>query len=100
MANTPTVTLDLIEGVNSVVYGTILLSGTYATNGETLSPTVLGLSNIKFASVAVTTSTTTVSTAYFNPTTGKIVLFAPAGTEVANGTSLTGISLNFRALGA
>lgn len=100
MANTPTVTLDEIEGVNSVVYGTIAFSGTYATGGETLTPSVVGLTRIKAAQVDITSATTGAIAGHFNATTGKIVLLVPAGTQVANGASLTGITANFRAVGA
>lgn len=100
MANTATVRLSELEGANKVVYGTIAFSGTYATGGETISAAQLGLVSIKDVSLDITSLTTAANLAVFAPTTGKAILVVPAGTQVANGASLTGVTASFRAVGA
>ena len=101
MAHTSTVYSDEIEGANAAVYLDITFSGTYATGGETLTTAETGLSRIKAVDGAVTSLTTGASgPVLFNRSTGKILLTVPAGTEVANGASLTGITATVRVLGA
>ena len=46
MANTVTVFEDAVEGANSAVYADLAFSGTYATGGETLTPSTEGLTRI------------------------------------------------------
>lgn len=100
MAHTATVTQDAIEGANSAVYASLAFSSTYATGGETLTPAEFGLSLIKEVVATVSNMSTTAIVATFSRTTGKLRLVAPAGTEVANGTSLTGVTVDVRVLGA
>lgn len=101
MAHTITIYSDGIEGVDAAVYADIAFSGTYATGGETLTSAETGLSRIKSVDGAVTSLTTGASgPVLFNRATGKILLTVPAGTEVANGASLTGITATVRLLGA
>lgn len=100
MANTVTVYEDTIEGPNSVVYADVAFSSTYATGGETLTPSSFGLSAIKAVSATVTNLSATANVATYSRTTGKLLLAAPAGTQVANGTSLTGLTATVRVVGA
>lgn len=100
MAHTVSVSLDEIEGVNSAVYATLTFSGTYATGGETLVPADFGLATIKAVDATVSSMTTAANVASFLTSTGKLRLVVPAGTEVANGASLTGVTATVRVLGA
>lgn len=100
MANTVSVFGDEIEGANSVVYADLTFSGTYATGGETLTPAAFGLSVIKSVDATVSNMSTTASAATFLRSSGKLRLVAPAGTEVANATSLTGVTAQVRVVGA
>jgi hypothetical protein len=99
MAHTVTVYEDAIEGINSAVYADLAFSGTYATGGETLVPAAFGLNNIESVSADVTNLSATAINAVFDRATGKLVLVAPAGTQVANATSLTGVTASVRVLG-
>ena len=100
MANTVTVYREEVEGANSAVYADLAFTGTYATGGETLTPAVFGLSRIHAVDADVTSATATAITATYNRTTGKLLLKAPAGTEVANGTAHTAVTVSVRVLGA
>lgn len=101
MAHTSAIVLDEIEGVNSAVYVDVTFSGTYATGGELLTTAETGLGVIKNVEGAVTSLTTGASgPVLYNRSTGKILLTVPAGTEVANGASLTGITATLRVLGS
>lgn len=100
MAHTVTVTADEVEGANSAVYATLTFSGTYATGGETLVPASLGLTTIKDVVATVSSMSTAANVASFLASSGKLRLVAPAGTEVANGASLTGVTATVRVLGA
>jgi len=99
MANSVVVNFDEIEGVNSAVYATVTFSGTYATGGETITAASLGLNNIESLTADVTSLSATAINAVYLASTGKVALVAPAGTEVANSTSLTGVTATVRALG-
>lgn len=100
MAHTVSVTLDEIEGVNSAVYADLTFSGTYATGGETLTPANFGLAAIKSVDATVSSMSTAANVATYLSSTGKLRLVVPAGTEVANGASLTGVTVSVRVLGA
>lgn len=100
MANTVSVFLDTIEGVDSTVYADVTFSGTYATGGETLTPDSFGLSVIKDVTATVSSLSTVTNVATFDRATGKLILVAPAGTQVANSTSLTGVTAKVRVVGA
>lgn len=100
MAHTVTVTGDEIEGANSVVYATLTFSSTYATGGETLVPGAFGLATIKNVDATVSSLSTVTNVATFLASSGKLRLAAPAGTEVANGASLTGVTATVRVVGA
>lgn len=99
MAHTVTVYERNIEGVNSVRYADIAFSSTYATGGETLVPADYGLASIEAVDADVTSLSATAVNAVFSRTTGKLILVAPAGTQVANATSLTGITASVRVVG-
>lgn len=99
MANAATTVLETIEGVDSVTYSTIALSSTYATGGETVTPAQFGLSLIKVMAVEVTSAGTAVLAGSYVPSTGKILLRDLTGAQVANGASLTGVTLAVRVLG-
>ena len=99
MAHTATVYERNIEGVNSVRYADLAFSGTYATGGETLVPADYGLSTIEAVDADVTNLSATAVNAVFNRTTGKLILVAPAGTQVANATSLTNVTASVRVVG-
>ena len=100
MAHTVSVTADEIEGASAAVYATLTFSGTYATGGETIVPSTLGLSTIKSVDATVSSMTTAANVATFLASSGKLRLVVPAGTEVANGASLTGVTATVRVLGA
>lgn len=100
MAHTVSVVRDEIEGANSAVYADITFSSTYATGGETLVPAAFGLSVIKDVVATVSSLSTAANVATFLRSSGKLRLAAPAGTEVANGASLTGVTATVRVLGS
>lgn len=100
MANAVTVTAKNVDGTLASAYGTIAFSGTYATGGEAVTAGALGLTSVLDIEVDITSATTAVITGFYTASTGKITLVVPAGTQVANGASLTGITAKFKAVGA
>lgn len=100
MANSIAVTSRNIEGTSAVTYGTITFSGTYATGGEAVAAGALGLQKVAGIELDVNSLTTAANLAVYVPTTAKVILAVPAGTQVANGASLTGVTATFRAIGA
>ena len=100
MAHTVSVVRDEIEGANAVIYADLTFSGTYATGGETLVPAAFGLSVIKDVTATVSSMTADTNVATFLRSSGKLRLVAPAGTEVAAATALTGVTATVRVVGA
>lgn len=99
MSHTVTVVLDEIEGVNSAVYADLVFASTYATGGETLVPAAFGLNNIEWVTADVTSLTADAITAVFSRATGKLILVAPAGTQVANAADISAVTVSVRVLG-
>ena len=74
----------------------------YATGGEAATPASFGLGTIVVASFTPALDATGVNTRVvaWNAVTQKVQWFSAPGTEVANGTDLSGYSCQFEIIGS
>jgi hypothetical protein len=82
------------------VRGTITMSNSYATGGDSITPAQLGLGTIKFMEVAAATGLGYVLS--YNPTSGTIQTGASLSgplAEVASTTNLSAVSATLLAYG-
>jgi hypothetical protein len=85
------------------VRGTITMSNSYATGGDSITPAQLGLGTIKFMEVAAATGLGYVLS--YNPTSGTIQAFETGASlsgplaEVASTTNLSAVSATLLAYG-
>ena len=71
----------------------------YATGGDTVDPNQWRLGAIDAILGLTISDGTTVHHGWYNPTTGKILWFVAAGTEVTNGTDLDAFSGDLEVVG-
>lgn len=85
-----------IGGKSRMVTGKLDLSGTYVTNGFSLTASSLGLSHIEMAILQPTDG----YGAAWNASTGLVKMTTAASTEVSNGTSsVASVDVNFVVIG-
>lgn len=89
-----------VFGDKRVTLGSVTYS-TYATGGESLTPSQIGLGTIKTMLLTnPVSSVPAIRGATYNPSTSKLLAYTTSdGAEVANGTDLSAYTVNFEAIG-
>lgn len=67
----------------------------YATGGESITLSEIGLSEVWYWPAIVASTGAATLVAWYNPTTTKLLWFDMAGAEVANGTNLSAYTYTF-----
>lgn len=71
----------------------------YATGGDSLTPQEISLSKIVAVVGALISNGTNIYWGYYNGTTEKLLWYSATGTEIANGTDLSGFTGAFEVIG-